>query len=44
MFVLLLYAYHETEQAHSNLRHYLSHGPIPTAQGRQVFVLNGPTP
>ena len=34
MFVLLLYAYHETEQAHSNLLHYLSHGAVPTAQGR----------
>ena len=42
MFVLLLYAYHETDQAHSNLRHYLSHGAIPPAHGRQVFVLNGP--
>ena len=40
--MLLLYAYHETEQAHSNLKHYLKHGPIPTAQGRQVFVVNGP--
>ena len=40
--MLLLYAYHETEQAHSNLLHYLKHGPIPTAQGRQVFVVNGP--
>ena len=42
MFVLLLYAYHETEQAHSNLLHYLSHGAIPPAHGRQVFVINGP--
>ena len=40
--MLLLYAYHETEQAHSNLRHYLSHGAIPPAHGRQVFVVNGP--
>ena len=37
MFVLLLYAYHETEQAHANLRHYLSHGPIPPAHGRQFL-------
>ena len=42
MFVLLLYAYHETEQAHSNLLHYLQHGAIPAAGGRQVFVVNGP--
>lgn len=42
MFVLLLYAYHETKQARGNLVHFLQHGAVPLTSGRQVFVLNGP--
>jgi len=41
MFVLLLYAYHETSTAKTNLLHFLARGRLSPAAGDMVFTLNG---
>jgi len=41
MFLLVLFAYHETPVAKQNLQYFQARGLLPPDSGRHVFVLNG---
>lgn len=40
-FLLVLFAYHETELARTNLLHFVEHGSLAPSVGEHVYVLNG---